>query len=233
MTTIFKGSTNGGANRFFVKDEKIMVAGADVKGRQEVDIGILEDVWGFDTVKDNGALESDFAAENIRVFQTQMGDWRVQLGPENVGGSFIFSFGDDDKFYKDVNANKIEAKLADSDINTDGEVSSKAEGAAMNFALFLEEMLEADAIKFIEDAGASVDIGNQVPGGDEIRNLDDALSQLNDNDVKVDFSVKFGGAGVGGSTSTDAFNSQGAAENFIDTVQLANGELGFLDEILV
>lgn len=222
MTTIFKGSTNGGANRFFVKDEKVMVAGADVKGRQEVNIDILSDVWGFDVVKNQGPIQDDFTADAIRVFQTEDGDWRVQIGPENVNGNYVFSFGDDSTFYKDVNAKKIEAKLAESDIDTDGEVSSKAEGAAMNFALFLEQMLEADALKFIEDAGADPSIFT-----------DDEAAIATARYREKDGDVIFSGNGVGGRTTTDEFDSRSQAENFIDTIQLAGDSTGFLDDILV
>lgn len=227
MTTIFKGTTNGGANRFFIKDEKIMVAGADVKGRQEVDLEILEDVWGFDT-KATGNLTGDIDAGQIRVFEIKKdgegtGDFRVVIGGESVGGQFKFDFTDD--FYKDVNANRIEAKLEDSGITTDGSVDSRAEGAAINFALFLEEMLNADALAFIDAAGANTD---------KITNIDGALSQLNDNDIRDDNTVKIAGNGVSGATFTDPFPSEGAAENFIDTVQLANADgNGFLDDILV
>jgi hypothetical protein len=218
MTTIYKGSTNGGANRFFVKDDKIMVAGADVKGRQEVDLELLEDVWSFDT-KSTGNITGDLSASQIRVFVQDDGDAIVKIGGAGIGGSFTFEFKAG--HYKDVNVKKLNEKLEDSDIRTDGSIDSKAEGAAINFALFLEEMLEADAFEFIEAAGADPD---------KFSNPDEAIDGAR---VRDSGDVIFAGAGVSGRTTTDDFSSQGAAESFIDTIQLANSQNGFLDDMLI
>lgn len=271
MSTIWKGSTNGGANRFFTKDGELMVAGQGVGGRQKADLDLVADIWGATMVRDNlSDLTGPIAPGQIKVSQVskevkglseadldaliasdpnvirrddgkvvELTDaYQVTIGGKNAAGNISFRF---EGWYKDVNTKKLEGTgkfegkglLDNSGITTDGEVSSKAEGAAMNFALFLEDMLETDAIKLIEDAGAKVDIGNQEPGGDEIRNLDKAIGNtFNSNDIKDDLSVKFSGAGVGGSTSTDPFSSKAAAQNFIDTVKNV-GENGFLDDILL
>lgn len=236
MTTIFKGATNGGANRFFVKDEKVMVAGADVAGRQEVNIDVLEDVWGFET-KSLGSLTGPIDDIQISVREIMVGpedarvgtgDYRVVISGDQVGGQYRFDFTDD--FYKDVNTAKLEGTgkfagnglLENSGIQTDGEVSNKTEGAAMNFALFLEQMLEADALQFIEDAGADPDV---------FTNDEEAIAtaRFRENDGDVIFS----GGGVSGRTTTDEFESRSQAEDFIDTIQLAADGNGFLDDILV
>lgn len=221
VSTLFRGTTNGGANRFFLKDGEILVSGADVAGRAKVDIDVLEEVWSFDTIR-TGTLTGEISASQINVFVQDDGDARVAIGGSNIGGAFVFEFKEG--FYRDVNAARIEDRLETSGIRTDGSVDSRAEGAAMNFALFLEEMLGADALELIADAGGD-------PG--VISNLEDALGQLNHGDVTADNSVRISGAGVSGRTFTDPFVSEQAAETFIDAVQLAGDGNGFLDDILV
>jgi len=151
MTNIYKGGTNGGANRFFLQDGEVKVAGESAKGREVVDLEVLERIWDFETVR-TGTLEADFSADNIRVFETQAGDWRVQLGPENVGGSFVFDFGD----------------------------GKGAEKGANQFVTFVEKLLDFDAFDFIDAAGADAskitnledatdNVGLTVTNDDEVR----------------------------------------------------------------
>lgn len=210
-----------------------MVAGQGVSGRQEVDIDILEDVWGFETIR-TGNITGEIDTSQITVFVQDDGDARVTIGGSNVGGAFVFEFKEG--FYKDVNFGKINTKLEDSHISVNsGAVDSKAEGAAVNFALFLEQMLDADAFNFIEDAGAStaplddIDVVLSEVNSSNENQLAKSARYRPDND-----DIIFSGAEVSGRTDTDdTFETLKEAENFVDTLQIANSENGFLDEILV
>ncbi|MEO0822794.1 MAG: hypothetical protein AAF074_20505 [Pseudomonadota bacterium] len=94
MSTIFKGGTNGGANRFFTKDgEKILVAGADVAGRPEVsgDAALLAEVWGAIDFRDNGDVTgSDEVNINLG------NDDAVRINGGDVSGNYTFFFGSAD-----------------------------------------------------------------------------------------------------------------------------------------
>lgn len=179
MTNIFKGSTNGGAKRFFVQNDKIMVAGPDVSGRQEVTLGVLEDVWGMDIVETG-------------------------------------------KITGELDTSQINEQLETSDNRTDGSIDSNAEGAAINFALFLERMLTAEAFDFIADARADPS---------KFTNADEAIDRARYSENSGE--VIFAGLGVSGRTTTDKFPSEGASGNFIDTIQLANSENGLLDDMFI
>lgn len=264
MTTIWNGGTNGGANRFFTKDGELMVAGQGVAGKQKADLDLVADLWGAD-VKATGSFSGPVSASSIKVsavmkdavdpvtgeklrdengnkIREETGDYKVTIQGGGVNGRFEFIFDDD--WYGGLSAKKLEGTgrfegkglLENSGIVTDGEMSNKNEGAAMNFALFLEDLLETDAIGLIEDAGAKVDIGNQEPGGGEIRNLEDAIGNTfkADQDIKPTddgFEVEFAGRGVGGTASTDPFATQAAAKNFIETVKSVD-ENGYFDDVL-
>ena len=87
MSTIWKGGTNGGANRFFSKDgATLMVAGADVGGRQVVTKELLAEIWGAE-VLGSGDVTSDEANPRI-----QADGVTVRLSGEGVDGNLRFVF---------------------------------------------------------------------------------------------------------------------------------------------
>lgn len=88
MSTVWKGITNGGANRFFEKNGELMVAGADVAGRQKVDVAKIIELWEPTNVSGFGNVTDDLDA-NPRVNQDGFG---VRISGAGVGGNWQFTF---------------------------------------------------------------------------------------------------------------------------------------------
>ncbi len=86
MTTIFRGITNGGANRFFEKNGEILVAGADVGGRQVVTAELIAEIWGADIIA-AGNVTGDNSNPTIEGNGTT-----VRISGNDVGGTFRFAF---------------------------------------------------------------------------------------------------------------------------------------------
>ena len=98
MTTIFKGGTNGGANRFFFdKDGDILVSGQGVGGRPEVsgNLGLLAEVWGG-TVKSTGTFGGDGTGSAANIVTAQ-DNGIAKIGGKEVGGQYRFQFDSRDE----------------------------------------------------------------------------------------------------------------------------------------
>ena len=340
VTTLFKGTTNGGANRVFEKNGEILIAGQAVGGRQKLDAERIADVWGGTleetaTLKEGASLNDlndakisvvasggeafiweqlaakltgdgnlnqveKFGPKSIEVLQSKFtgglenaldranivsnsNGYEIQFGGNGVSGTvatnanfateqeaqaFLDSLkdevGEEDAYsvvvedddlngtfqfefegwYRDVNAKKIDGKLEDSDIHSDGAVSSKAEGAAMNLALFLEQMAnggETFVFKELEDANAY--FGNFEGQGEGTSNsyttigskFTDLQTALSNAKVREDsdgfWEVSMSGGGLNGRVSTDAdFKDESSAQEFIKSLMDSSG--GFLDDAL-
>lgn len=90
MSTLWKGITGNGGNRFFEKNGELMVAGADVAGRQKLTKEKFEDVWDIQSVSAGGNVTGpnpgikDNASDADNV---------VRLGGNDVNGkNIIFTF---------------------------------------------------------------------------------------------------------------------------------------------
>ena len=74
MTTLFRGATNGGANRVFLRDGDLKIAGQAVGGRPSLDADLIAKVWGAKSVQTAdlkaGASLEDLNDAKISVVQT-------------------------------------------------------------------------------------------------------------------------------------------------------------------
>lgn len=87
MATVWKGGTNGGANRFFAKgDGPLKVAGEGVGGRQVVTKELLADIWDAEVLGSGDVTSND---ANPRI---QSDGFTVRLSGEGVGGNVRFVF---------------------------------------------------------------------------------------------------------------------------------------------
>lgn len=98
MPTVWKGITNGGANRFFTnKDGDLKVAGEGVGGRKVVTKELLADIWDAE-ILGSGNVTSDEANPRI-----QDDGLTVRLSGNGVGGNIRFVF-DNEKAAKQFEA---------------------------------------------------------------------------------------------------------------------------------
>lgn len=92
MSTIWKGITNGGANRFFETgsgDDKVLkVAGADVGGRPVVTKELILDLWEPLETSDTSF---NVTSDNAQIILVNDGT-SVQIGPGGVGGKGTIDF---------------------------------------------------------------------------------------------------------------------------------------------
>ena len=344
MSTLFSGTTNGGANRVFIQNDDLKISGQGVGGRPSLDASLIASVWGgtltetamlkagseandlndatisvaqtggagfvIDQLAAIGVSTFNFAPsqnqtpgvseslvesrltdiaralDGARVLQDADGGWELRFSGGGVGGAlntnadfatqqdaegflqnlidglekgdtwsvivedddldgrFVFDF--DKSWYQDVNAGAIETRLANSDIVNDGKIDSRAEGAAANLALFLEQMAESgDDFVFMELAKANTNAGNFGPSQDRtsgmtaaqidaaITDLDVVLARATiQQDDDGFYELRMSGQGVSGALNTNAdFKSEAAAQAFLD--MLVQGSGGFLDDALL
>ena len=207
MGNIWKGITGvGGANRFFEKDGQLMVAGADVGGRQVVTLELLEDLFDVDiTVKSTGSISGDDVSGRYQ------DNGLAVLGGSDVSGQYKFDLDFEDGV-------KNEEK--------------SGEGIATILAHLATMQSDFDVFDFIDANRAE---GELDKSEDKINDLDGAIDYFQ-NRIDNDKSTKFAGTGVSGDIQIDVGSNGQAFIDQVEELagaQAAGVGLNALDALLL
>jgi hypothetical protein len=197
-------------------------------------------------VSTNGDFASEVDAQafldSLRAEVGKADAYSVHVEDDDLDGTFSFAFSG---WYQDVNQSKIEAALNNSSIEFDGDIGSRAEGAAGNLALFLELMAESgDEFVFDQLEGVGTYDGNFNPGqsggreltaeeiASKVGDLGEVLNQFSTReDPSGNWEVTHSGQGLSGRLSTNGdFASEQDALDFVQS--LVDASPGFLDDAL-
>lgn len=190
MTTLFKGDTNGGANRIFIEESsgEMKIAGEGVGGRQEVSMKMLADVFGAISVKDRGN-EAKFNADE---FSGETKDYTVKKGDTDRDGD-----GQDDVVVK-IGGEGVAGNYA-LKFGNQKEADSFQDFLAENQDIFMYAMSGGRVTpeKSLADLIGDADVKDNFNGFNPDQMSENSVSQP-ENDV-----VKVGGAGVAGNINID------------------------------
>lgn len=222
MTTLFNGTTNGGANRVFVdnKDGELKISGQAASGNPPLDADLIATVWGG-TLNAAGALKLGADSNDLNdatISISASGGGAFIFAQLASAGSFFGNFKPGQKGGREQSAEAIESKFQDLDRALDGaklrqdaegnwEISMSGGGLSGRVSTNGDFDSEEDAQAFLDSLRAEV-------------GQPDAYSVIvEDDDLDGDFVFEFSG-------NYQDINKNKIEAALADSAVVSDGEIG-------